>query len=274
MKSDAQELWRSRFGHIDRNLVRRMPIQRAATGIKLTLMPSIPKVICEPCVEGNHTRSPMKSRVSTPIARADVTNSDVCGPFPIQSISGARYFVTFVNAHGGYVHVNFMRTKDEMVKWFPTFERCFQRNFEHQVKVPYSDNRGEYQAPSGYLTANRIEWEPTDPDTLQNNGLEELISRMIRDMVRTMLAQSGLPPSFYGEAVATAVSTRDMITLSNSIMKTPEEFVSDTRPSVHNLRTFGCQVWFMDSTGKKNDPRGRRDILLCCRSHRNLEFGI
>ena len=39
------------------------------------------------------------------------------------------------------------------------------------------------------------------------------------------------------------------------------------KPNVRHLRTFGCQVWFLDMNSRKLDRRGRQGILLRCLAH-------
>lgn len=163
VNSEALDLWHGRLGHVEKGVIKNMADQALVSEINLGRKPSIPEVGCEPCVEGKPTRSIMKSRTVKPIKPGEVTHSDVCGPFPIQSIGGARYFVTFIYAHSGYVHINMIHSKGEVGKCFAAFEKWFGRKFCYQVKLLYSDNGGEYQAISQYREENGIEWEPTAP---------------------------------------------------------------------------------------------------------------
>lgn len=142
--SDALEIWHNRFGHVDRSLTKKMDDHTIASDIELGRKPKIPKIDCEPCVEGKWNRYTMKSRVSKTLGPGDITHSVVCGPFQI--IGGVEYFVTFTEAHSVYAHINVIRNKDEVGKCFATFEKWLSRKFGHQVKVQYSDNGREHQA--------------------------------------------------------------------------------------------------------------------------------
>jgi hypothetical protein len=57
---------------------------------------------------------------------------------------------------------------------------------------------------------------------------------------RCMLKAKGLPDTFWGEAVATAVYILNRSTSKGAGGKTPYELWIGSTPSVQHLRTFGC----------------------------------
>lgn len=60
--------------------------------------------LCEPCVEGKHRQSPFPTgggkRSEEPLG---LVHSDVCGKMSAQSLSGAEYFLTFIDDKTRYV---------------------------------------------------------------------------------------------------------------------------------------------------------------------------
>ena len=169
---------------------------------------------CVPCVKGKQTRLTLHSRTRKESRPSDVIFTDVCGPLPVQSLSGKIYFITFSDAHSSYKEVELMSRKSEALSCFINFQVKFERKFDCKVKTVYSDNGGEYLGLVEYLNKQGIEWEPSAPYTPQQNGVAERLNRTLMEMTRAILSQAGLPDKFWGEAVCTAVSIRN-ITATN-----------------------------------------------------------
>ena len=45
----------------------------------------------------------------------ELIHTDVCGPMPINSVGGSRYFVTFTNDYTHYTYVYVMKNKSEVI---------------------------------------------------------------------------------------------------------------------------------------------------------------
>ena len=136
--------------------------------------------------------------------------TDVCGPLPVESMSGKRYFDTFTDSFSSFKEVALMENKHETRESFIRFEAKFERKNDCNIKLVYSDSGGEYRGLVDYLSAKGIEWEPSAPYTSQQNGVAERLNRTIMESARTMLNQAGLPDKFWGEAVCTAVELRNI----------------------------------------------------------------
>jgi secreted Zn-dependent insulinase-like peptidase len=50
-----------------------------------------------------------------------IIHSDICGPFPVQSQSHKRYFVSFIDDFTQYAVVYFLHTRDEVFEKFQAF---------------------------------------------------------------------------------------------------------------------------------------------------------
>lgn len=112
------------------------------------------------------------------------------------------------------------------------------------------------------LDKQGIEWEYCVPYTPQQNRVPERLNRTLMETTRTILQQSGLPDRFWGEAVSTATSPRNVTGTRTHDGKTPIKILSGSCPFVGNIRTFGCEVWMFLPERKKLDPMARRGILL------------
>jgi hypothetical protein len=83
----------------------------------------------------------------------------------------------------------------------------------------------------------------TTPYTPQQNGVVERMNETLMEKTRSMLNSTGLGQEFWVEAVG---KTCYLVIRSPSSMlddKTPNEVCSGNKPSLQNLRVFGCDAY-------------------------------
>ena len=224
---------------------------------------------CVSCVKGKLSRVTMKPRTQKATSRGDVIFTDVCGPLPVESLSGKRYLITFTDSFSSFKDVSLMRGKSEALRCFKEFQARFERSNNCKIQLVYSDNGEEYRGLVEYLCEQGIEWEIAAPYTPQQNGVAERLNRTVMESSRSMLQQPGLPDTFRVEAVSTAVSLHNITSTTSNTGKTPMEVLTGKVPLVGNLRCFGSEVWIFYSKRKRLDPKSRRGILIRSLPHRN-----
>ena len=69
---------------------------------------------------------------------------DIWGPSRISTISGKRWFVTFIDDHTRMSLVYLMEENSEVENIFKTFYNMVYNQFESTIKVLRSDNGREY----------------------------------------------------------------------------------------------------------------------------------
>ena len=85
-------LWHKRLGHMSEKGLRILMKEGALGGMK-----EVHLDWCKDCLVGKQHRTTFKTRQTTQMKKLELIHSDVCGPMPVQSSSGKRYFVTFVD---------------------------------------------------------------------------------------------------------------------------------------------------------------------------------
>ena len=93
------------------------------------------------------------------------------------------------------------------MKSLKNLDTKLRNNLVKSIKILWSDRGGEYlsQKFQGYLRDNGILSQWTPPYTPQHNGVSERRNQTLLDMVRSMMNLVGLPKSFWGYALETAV---------------------------------------------------------------------
>lgn len=116
-----------------------------------------------------------------------------------------------------------------------------------------------------YCKCYGITHEFTAPYSSAQNGLAERAIRTTIDDVRTLLNDSGLSHSYWAEAAAYSVDTRNLIPSRRHPGCIPTESFTGKRQSVAHLRVFGARCWAKTPTalgGSKLDPRSIECRLL------------
>lgn len=105
-----------RMGHVNvMTLLKTTNSRNSFAEIGLKKVEATPgKFTCDTCSLGKQPRQQyplLESQITTPL---EVIHSDVCGPMPIPSPSGSRYFVVFKDEFTGYRMVYTMQHKSDV----------------------------------------------------------------------------------------------------------------------------------------------------------------
>ena len=116
------DLWHQRLGHLNRQQLNTLVGRDLISDIKLSTASKLS--FCEGCVDGKMQRKPFKTVTHQQSKRKlELIHSDVCRPLQVESISGSRYFVTFIDDYSRSVAVFFIKHKTEV---FEKFKRFFE----------------------------------------------------------------------------------------------------------------------------------------------------
>jgi transposase InsO family protein len=236
--NEVVDHWHCRLGHAGRNRVR----QLMRNGELLTI-PDTP--ICDSCVRGKQRRDSFTGSIFTAAKPGDVIHSDVAGPLP-RSHSGCRYTLSFIDEYSRYVMVFAMKRKSDVLGCLKSFLHEFERRQETKIKAVHSDNGGEYTPVAKFATGRGITVHLSAPYAPQANGIAERANRTIFEMARTTLVQSGLPNTFWAEAVSNAAAIRNRLPQAGGM--SPFEKLYGHKPSVNKFRPL--DVWRMSFNSK------------------------
>ncbi|RVW22623.1 Retrovirus-related Pol polyprotein from transposon RE1 [Vitis vinifera] len=166
--------------------------------------------------------------------------TDLWGPAPSISITGARYFLIFIDDYSRHTWIYFLSTKDQALHSFITFRKMVENQLHTTIKCIQSDNGGEFLVFKPYLEAHGILHQFSYPHTPQQNGRAE---RKIRHLVETglaLMAQSFLPSKYWTYAFQTAVYLINLLPAKLLHFQSPIQAFFHKLPNYHHLRVFGC----------------------------------
>ena len=197
-------LWHRRFGHLSHQGLARLQRLGLVTGLPVTAAQFLEqhklRVVCEPCVLGQHRSRPFppsKTRPSRPLSRL---HSDLSGPLPVRALCGGQYLCTITDHFTGFGLVTALKDKSDAPAAIEDGIRLLENHAAAASSVQFlrSDNGGEYiNARMQRICADRgIAHETSAPHTPQQNGLAERRNLTIMNCARSMLVESGLPQVF------------------------------------------------------------------------------
>ncbi|KAL2251745.1 UNVERIFIED_CONTAM: Retrovirus-related Pol polyprotein from transposon TNT 1-94 [Sesamum indicum] len=258
---DSTTLWHKRLGHISQkglDFLRKDGI----------LNENIKKLdFCDDCVLGKHHKvhfpaspSPNPS-MSTCIL--DYVHVDVWGPSNVPTHGGNRYFLSIIDNFSRKVFVFLMKHKSEVFEKFEKWKILVENQTGKKLKSLRTDNGLEFcnQSFSEMCEKHGIKRHKTNPYTPQQNGVAERMNRTLLDKARCLLVSSGLPKTFWGEAVLTAAHLINMSPSVPLLGKTPEHAWNGRIPDLSALRVFGCAA-FVHQSVDKLEPRAIKCVFI------------
>ena len=125
----------------------------------------------------------------------DWVQSDLWGASKIESLGGARYFLSLVDDFSRRVWVYILKNKNDSFDYFKKWKVLIETETERKIKRLRNDNGLECCAAyfNDFCEENGMGRHHTIVDTPQQNGLAERMNRTIMDSVRCMLFECGLP---------------------------------------------------------------------------------
>ena len=259
-------VWHHCYGHLNVTSLRKLANEQLVKGLSRSDV-SDEMALCESCVQGKIHRSPFPtSEVKCAEAPLELIHSDVCGKINSKSLSGAEYFLTFVDDKTRYIWIYILKCKSQVFQYFQEWKAMVERSTGRRIISLCTDNGGEYTSLEFqfYLKREGIKHELTVPRSPEQNGVAKRFNCTLMEAVRSMLVGAQLPQRFWAEALATAVYLRNRSPTKAVSGLTPYEAWTGRKPAVNHLKVFGCVTYahIPKEERKKLDPKAKRCILL------------
>ena len=238
-------LWHRRFGHIGMDATRSALTKEYVTGVHLD--GSFARDHCISCIVG---KSPQKSypyRGNRATIVGELLHMDLCGPFPVQAPRGEKYFFNILDDASNWGFTFGLRLKSDAFSHYKATEAFLERSGSVVVKTIRCG--GELELTAGkmgeHFVSKGIVVQRTVPYAHQQNGKSERYIRTIEEGGQALLADAGLPMSFWLDAMLTRqylVNRLPTSTLSTNV--TPYEvLMCGRKPDLSHLRVWGCDCY-------------------------------
>jgi transposase InsO family protein len=251
-------VWHCRLGHINDKRIKKLQEVGLLGQFDFKSID-----VCESCLLGKMTKAPFTKSGERTNELLALIHTDVCGPMSICARGGYSYFITFTDDFSRYGYVYLLRHKSESFEKFKEFKNEVENQLGKRIKAMRSDRGGEYLSNEfgDYLKEYGIVSQLTPPGTPQWNGVSERRNRTLLDMVRSMMSQTSLPPSFWSYALETAAFTLNRVP-SKSVEKTPYEIWHGKVPNMSFLKIWGCEAYIKRLISDKLGPKSDKCLFI------------
>jgi transposase InsO family protein len=259
--SQEAELWHARLGHVS--------LKRANQQLNI----SGQQCFCQTCVISKQRRRVSRSAATRATAPGQLYHTDTCGPIPVLSLDGYKYFTTITDDYSRASFVWFTKQKTDYASVLEEFIAFSTTQTGNKIKTIRSDNGTEFvnASYSNLLAKHGIHHETSVPYTPEQNGVAERLNLTLWDMARAMLLHCGCPGSFWRYAIDYAIYIKNRIHTSAIAQdKTPYELYTGKRADLSQLRIFGCTAYYHipnTTERKKLDPRASRSVFVGISRH-------
>ena len=252
------EQWHRRLTHCSPLTIQEMAKNNLVDGLELSGTVVTGK--CEDCILGRQTRRPFDGETEKDLDPLDLVSFDLWGPSRVQSAGGKVYMMMIVDAGTSTKYGAYLQDKSDTstIAGLDAFRITAETITGKKIRRLRTDRAFESAAWKEYCHTHGIIHEFTAPYSSAQNGLAERAIRTTLDDVRTLLSDSGLSHSFWAEAAAYSIDTRNLIPSRRHPARIPLEAFTSKRQDISHLRTFGAKCWAKVPTalgGSKLDPR-------------------
>jgi hypothetical protein len=261
--STSASLWHRRLGHPGREALSKLT--SAILGCNKSL-----ESLCHACQLGRHVRLPFNPSVSRASNNFDLIHCDLWTS-PIVSVSGYKYYLVVLDDCSHHLWTFPLRLKSDTFSTLSNFFAYVSTQFIARIKAVQSDNGREFDNSSmrTFFLTHGIHFRMSCPYTSSQNDRAERIIRTTNDIIRSLLFQASMPPSYWAEALHTATLLLNILPTKTLNFSTPHFALFGSAPSYDNLRVFGCKCYpnLSATAPHKLAPRSALCIFLGYSAH-------
>ncbi|GJR87092.1 retrovirus-related pol polyprotein from transposon TNT 1-94 [Tanacetum coccineum] len=191
--------WHQKLGHMSEQGMKILVERKLLPGLTNVSLP-----FCEHCVISKQYHLKFKTSNSRSVYVLELVHSDVWQA-PIQSLGGAKYFVSFIDDYSRRCWVYPIKKKSDVFEVFKVYKTRVELDSGKKIKCLRTDN-GEYTGDEfdTFCRQEGIKRQFTTAYTPQQNGVVERMNKTLLERARAMLATASLGKSFWAETVNTA----------------------------------------------------------------------
>jgi hypothetical protein len=231
-------VWHFRLGHPSLDIVNRVVKD---TSLPVSSFNFNKNSTCISCQLGRSKQQPFQASNHVSKKPLELIYSDVWTS-PIQSASGYKYQVIFVDDFSRFTWIYPLHNKSKVFEHFVKFKLLVENQFTSNIKQLQSDGGGENNSLQfqSFLTKHGILHRKTCPHTSQQNGLAERKLRNILEMALTLLAHSHLSNRYWVDAFLMAVYIVNRLPTPVLQHHSPYFKLYNKESDYQKLRVFGC----------------------------------
>jgi hypothetical protein len=180
-------------------------------------------------------------------------------------VSGHKYYLVILDGCSHYFWTFPLHLKSNTLSTLTNFFAYVRTQFGVTIQSIQCDNGREFDNLQAHNFSSRgVHLRMSCPYTSAQNSKAERVIRSINNIIRTLLIQSSVPPSFWVAALGTATYLLNILPTKTLALSTPHFALFGQNPSYEHLRVFGCKCYpnLSDTTAHKLSPRSAHCVFL------------
>lgn len=146
-----------------------------------------------------------------------------------------KYYVISVDHFTKYVWFNPLKKKSDTYDVFLRFRALVENFFKRRIVQFFSDNGGEFEKLTPYLSSHGISHLTSPPHTPEHNGYAERRHLHIVETGLALLSHASLPITFWPHAFATATYLINRLPTMTLYNTSPYHKLFGVPPNYHKL---------------------------------------
>lgn len=253
---DSTALHHRRLGHLSNHYLKVMCKHKSVEGL-----PEDVRLLkdYDVCSLSKNTKIPHASTRPRALRHLENVHIDLSGIIRVKGLKNELYYALFCDDFSSFRHIYFMnsKSKEEVFDVFTSYLALAERQTCVKLKQFTLDRGGELlnDLLGTELWKRGIVLHLTAAHSPEENGVSERGNRTVSTKARSMILESGMALRFWVQACKAAVFlTNRTVTTALSGNRTPFEAWHFRRPSVDNLKVFGCLSYSLI----RKEPRGSK----------------
>jgi len=201
---------------------------------------------CVACLIGKGPQQPYAHNGNCALGIGDLLHMDICGPYLVATSSGMKYFYIILDGCASFGFTTLLRLCSGAFAFYTSTEAYVECTAGHPVHTVCLDGTLELimGAMGQHFCSKGISVQTTAPYAHSQNGKAEWYVQTLEDGGQTLLVDSGLPASFWGDAVLMVQYIQNHVPTSTlPDNKTPYEVFFGKKPDLSHLCIWGCQCF-------------------------------
>lgn len=169
------------------------------------------------------------------------------GPIKLQSMGGAKYFMSLVDDFSRKVWLYLLKSKDEAIHAFKKWKTLVENQTGRRLKKLRTDNVLEFCSEKFNKVCESLDIarHKTVKGTSQQNGLAERMNKTLVERIRCMMLTSRISKVFWGDAAQTTCYLINRCLSSALNFKTPQVWTGKQAEYIIIWKTLDIQPMYI-----------------------------
>ena len=123
--SNNLQIWHQRLGYLNYDSLKKMARNSTVNGLPKN-PPNGTPCFCDDCAVNKLSQHPFYDRKNRATGTLDLVHTDICGPFCMNTHSGKRYLLTFIDDYSRKTFIYCLVVKNETLGKFKEFKASIE----------------------------------------------------------------------------------------------------------------------------------------------------